>query len=1075
MQCKVCATKLQVVGRFAVCPEHGVSEATPAPSAGVDLDTLPSVIAIPLSEMDTETHPIVRLWRICDTAELLLRLVVAIAASELDTAGGISESLAELVASRIERPTLHQWLEMASTLAQGVESTVGSGAVVPELRATVDEVLFGLVAGRRKGEEESVLDLRNRLAHGAGFGREAGESLLPGYRERLLGAVRELRWLTEVKLVASGAGGEPVILAGPRFPAVVGTADLSAAAREALAARGGEVALVRGERVVALWPLQAYLRPELLRTRRGDTVAGEDPVPLVYAKRQGSRLEMTGLGSSMPVSELRGSAVDRLEQLFRIAEIAGLRRDAPDDFREEFRREAEALVGRADVCSRIDAAVRAARSGVLWLHGRPGTGKSAVMARMAIDLEGAEGRGQRLVAYRFRAGDRRSTRAKFLRYAVGRLESWRRLGVPRTDLPDDPRRLERRLGDLLRVVAPPLRVVFLLDGLDEIARIDPEFPELPLQHAGDGVVWVCAGRPEPALDRLYETAGCTRIFPGDGLPGLSDREVDEWLKRDAPAPQRDMIVRQEAREGGVAPWIVAVRRQSGGLPAYITLLLDDLCTFEVAVGQITPSGLPAYFDSLLARSGVDDPAATLPLLMAVVALAVEAPAAETIAEVLARAGHLKAATASQHQAIVQEALARARAMIRTIATAPEAYLPYHDELTAHLLETPSLRNARAAVAEGWKSLAADPGGAGATARKQAYAAGIRQLVRLEDDESALRLFSDFAYHERRAADLGPGAALAVLDDLAIVHAQIAYRRDAAFDAYMSFLSRASRPAAWKRCWPAVATRRLIAAAFLGRHAGILRRQGDLGAAQAQLEAGLPALFPGPKAPAALFQEYGRLEYELGYVRFLLGDLAGARRWLDLSSDRAALAGDEVGAWIGRCVKAHFETQYEEIGADRFDAILQAAHAVFATERWNPVAERWVMNCLAHRFDAAFWRGDRDAAEGLGASLLAHSWVAKFGGPRFSGPILARLALLRGDPAAAAGAFREVLEGAPEDGPARARTESLARVYLEFGDALLAAGSPAAARQAWEAGLALPADCGNHPWWARIRARVAQID
>ena len=59
------------------------------------------------------------------------------------------------------------------------------------------------------------------------------------------------------------------------------------------------------------------------------------------------------------------------------------------------------------------------------------------------------------------------------------------------------------------------------------------------------------------------------------------------------------------------------------------------------------------------------------------------------------------------------------------------YLPYHDEFTRHLRESPALANARALAAAGWRALGREPEGAAAPgARRQGYRAGVRQLIAL---------------------------------------------------------------------------------------------------------------------------------------------------------------------------------------------------------------------------------------------------------------------------------------------------------------------------------------------------------
>ena len=72
--------------------------------------------------------------------------------------------------------------------------------------------------------------------------------------------------------------------------------------------------------------------------------------------------------------------------------------------------------------------------------------------------------------------------------------------------------------------ARPRRVVFLLDGLDEIARRDADFPGLPFPLSRPNVVRLCAGRPEGALPETLSERRFTRHF-GGSLPPMSDAGI----------------------------------------------------------------------------------------------------------------------------------------------------------------------------------------------------------------------------------------------------------------------------------------------------------------------------------------------------------------------------------------------------------------------------------------------------------------------------------------------------------------------------------------------------------------------
>jgi hypothetical protein len=175
---------------------------------------------------------------------------------------------------------------------------------------------------------------------------------------------------------------------------------------------------------------------------------------------------------------------------------------------------------------------------VLWIEGPGGIGKSFLMARLADDLANSPPERLCRIAWRFKVGDHaRSNRSAFFRHAVGRLADWPPLGKKDVVPSADPDQLANQLRSLLRDAAqlsPPdprgksPRVVFVLDGLDEIARLDPDFPKVPFEMSGPNVVWVCAGRPEHSLPQVFASERSTHVFPG-GLPAMSGADIRAML------------------------------------------------------------------------------------------------------------------------------------------------------------------------------------------------------------------------------------------------------------------------------------------------------------------------------------------------------------------------------------------------------------------------------------------------------------------------------------------------------------------------------------------------------------------
>src|SRR5262249_12057336 len=156
----------------------------------------------------------------------------------------------------------------------------------------------------------------------------------------------------------------------------------------------------------------------------------------------------------------------------------------------------------------------------------------------------------------------------------------------------------------------------LLDGLDEIYRVDPNFVGLlgATQQAGrrpgapgSGVVVLCAGRSEPAsLEDALRATSAAIVFDG-GLRGLTPDATRALLTAHLERLKYQLFARDEPTDGGESwsnPFIEALARKSDGLPLYLAMLVDDLKAGRRTVSgeKELPTGLIAYYDEILDRS-----------------------------------------------------------------------------------------------------------------------------------------------------------------------------------------------------------------------------------------------------------------------------------------------------------------------------------------------------------------------------------------------------------------------------------------------------------------------------------------
>jgi hypothetical protein len=180
-------------GLYWMCGRHSPPELIPVDEPGTapsglpstQFDRLPSVLAIPLGEYAHESHPVMRLHRLCDSVEILTRFSFIVELGELRKRLGddpLPEPLARTLRDQIERPTLGQWKNLLQVTAEALSRT--DPLVLPELREFVlGELIPGLERGPRspkdkRSDEPGLIDLRNNLVHGGAMTRaEAGRQL----------------------------------------------------------------------------------------------------------------------------------------------------------------------------------------------------------------------------------------------------------------------------------------------------------------------------------------------------------------------------------------------------------------------------------------------------------------------------------------------------------------------------------------------------------------------------------------------------------------------------------------------------------------------------------------------------------------------------------------------------------------------------------------------------------------------------------------------------------------------------------------------------------------------------------
>lgn len=745
------------------------------------IDRLPSLLAIPIADFARERHGVMRLHRACDVVEVLTRFGVIVMLGEYRREHGayaLPESLISLAQrQQIERPTFGQWLGLLREVLR--EPLDESRLVLSELPRYLRQDLLTLAPEQVADDVTSIVDLRNMIVHGGGISQKAAAHFLSHWEERIEKLLAGLSFLESCTICW--------VNQGKAFPMVGPHERLdpsSGMSLEAAQSLDDHVILLarQNNTTLDLWPLCNYGKAS--GSMPGGHVTAEEPSPLLFMRASQRSMQYLALGADLPFAYRADQALSDFRRLFQLDT-----RERPVsidlDWDQEFRADAAALVGRTAELKQAKNLVKVKEQGLLWIGGPAGIGKSLLVARIASDLSNAPSKQRLCIFWRFLASDQnRFSRVAFLRHAVRRLAAW--LGKDATSPEHEASRLLAQFRELLRQVesfsAPDAgsqttsdarstvgpRVLFVLDGLDELVRYDPDFLQLPLRNALPKVVWLCAGRPEPALRPLIESADCEHVYQ-HGLPAMSDDDIRGMLLHETANRKYDLLrldqeVRVLAKEGQdgvqvVNPIVDAVVERAQGLPLYVHLVVQDVVNGQYTWDDLRrslPGSLAAYYNEMLRRMGIGALQSLLTPLVVTLAWARAPLDEETLVRLMVRRGRLLDDRPASRE-LLRKALDALQGLIRATRT-PQGTLAhelYHPTLREHILEdrdgligqeNPMAHRSFWQLACDWRTLVADHPG-----RAYALRHGPRTLIEAAQWDDLENLLCDIFFLEEKAA------------------------------------------------------------------------------------------------------------------------------------------------------------------------------------------------------------------------------------------------------------------------------------------------------------------------------------
>ncbi|MEZ6140861.1 MAG: hypothetical protein R3B84_09845 [Zavarzinella sp.] len=653
---------------------------------------LPAFLAIKWQEFQEETNPRLKLWTLCEVYEILLRFGTAVTLAEfraLPDGDARFDTAISTIAPEIEGPSLGKWLGLLKDLTDQFQPS--DQLVLPEF-GIISETLFEYSPEKPVDWTASLLHIRNTLAHGGSINQKAAERLLEEWEPKVADLIDLLAFLANCKLVWFENGIAHNIEPDGRQGEII---PLATELSDNLAATGlnRRVLLLRENRWIDLWPLCDFAATTM--PGFGSIVTSQSSTPQIYFRAEKRRLLYAALGSDLPIHQ----STDQLaafRAFFRLDRPTEKSVGITADFAGDIAAEAKAMCGRREQLLELKKVVKKASCGVLWVSGPGGIGKSYLISKFAQNQLGSN---QYItVFWRFRANDAdRCNRHAFFRHAI------RTLSDPKFGLRSeptfpslDPSQLLVQFLDLLRDANtrnPERQVLFILDGMDEIARSDGDFVRSIADWHFGHAIWLCVGRHEgDQIPTIFATDRCQHVFPG-GLPGMASTEIREMIDARIGSRLKDLLRQDEDADDGTKNELVdAIAARAAGLPLYVHFVCEDLLSGQLPLDSTLPSRLPNkledYFEKLLKQAEADDEDAIPSPLIAVCAWALEPPTEDFLLELLARREVLDRVDPAYSRNRLRSVIDRVGSILRPVQLADGklGYEPYHLTFRDHIRE-----------------------------------------------------------------------------------------------------------------------------------------------------------------------------------------------------------------------------------------------------------------------------------------------------------------------------------------------------------------------------------------------------
>ena len=705
-----------------------------------DLSALATPLAYPLKVYIEEKDSRIKLWAMIDFCEMLCRMLTFTFLAEREKNKSIDQKTRSQLARLIDQPSFASWLNCALKLIE----THQPPPALQRPKYFLYHQLRNFLQGEQKKkrtDETSLIELRNRMAHFGPMPKIEADRMLSIWEEKFDDIITHTEWLVSFTLLGKTKDDQWSMIHSPEGKTTPFSNPNLPKEEEPDA-----VWLKIEDLTVRLWPMAAFGRPSLEEDLGDRTIEQEHSQ--IYVRREQVRLGYFPVGAQgIGKSDSSLSAREAYDRIFPTQSLFNSKDFQVNGLEGEILQEAHKMVGRAEQLGQALKMIGGRKNGVLWIDGLPGMGKSALMAKVYMELiENLPIPNQTVLPYRFRANDQdRCNRNHFAQYVIERLMASDALKESFKDQPKE--KIEKRLEDAFAQIKEGRTLIFLLDGLDEINLSDPSFvEEIPLSLRFSNILWFCASRPEPTIKEPMHRLSAERVFP-EGLPPMNHVDVRAmFMEKLGPLQRKKLILNeQENKDQAESAFIRLVTKRAGGLPLYVVYAIGDVLngTYRVLDGEENlPPSLDAYHAKLIKRLGIGALADVLTPLAAGLAVAREPLSKTEILQLLLFMDRVE----EDETDLVEQALLALSGMLTT-APDPEGevgYRLFHQSLKEHILGNPEMsgpvKRARRTFADMAEKNDPPP-----ELRNYLLRCGIDHLLEVDRKQEAEQLLLDLDY------------------------------------------------------------------------------------------------------------------------------------------------------------------------------------------------------------------------------------------------------------------------------------------------------------------------------------------